>query len=57
MLRFDGIDDKLAAPPAPVIVSDRFPSETHHGRRFIASLPAAPVVYDFEAVEAFFSIV
>ena len=39
MLRFDGIDDKLAAPPAPVVVSDRFPSETHHGRRFIAFGP------------------
>jgi len=39
VLRFDGIDDKLAAPPAPVVVSDRFPSETHHGRRFIAFGP------------------
>ena len=38
VLRFDGIDDKLAAPP-PVLVSDRFPSETHHGRRFIAFGP------------------
>ncbi len=39
VMRFDGIDDKLAAPPAPVLVSDRFPSETHHGRRFIAFGP------------------
>jgi len=39
VLRFDGIDDKLVAPPAPVVVSDRFPSETHHGRRFIAFGP------------------
>jgi len=39
VLRLDGIDDKLAAPPAPVVVSDRFPSETHHGRRFIAFGP------------------
>jgi glucose/arabinose dehydrogenase len=39
VLRFDGIDDKLAAPPAPVVVSDRFPSDTHHGRRFIAFGP------------------
>jgi hypothetical protein len=39
VLRFDGIDDKLAAPPAPVLVSDRLPSETHHGRRFIAFGP------------------
>ena len=39
VLRFDGIDDKLAAPPAPVVVSDRLPSETHHGRRFLAFGP------------------
>ena len=41
VLRLDGIDDKLAAPPAPVLVSDRFPSDTHHGRRFIAFGPDA----------------
>ena len=28
-----------------------------YGRRFIASLPPAPVVYDLGAVEGFFSIV
>ena len=28
-----------------------------YGRRFIASVPPAPVVYDLDAVEAFFSIV
>jgi glucose/arabinose dehydrogenase len=39
VLRFDGIDDQLAAPPAPVLVTDRLPSETHHGRRFIAFGP------------------
>jgi len=39
ILRFDGIDDRLAAPPAPIVVSDRFPSDTHHGRRFIAFGP------------------
>ena len=39
VLRFDGIDDKLATPPAPVVVSDRFPADTHHGRRFIAFGP------------------
>jgi glucose/arabinose dehydrogenase len=39
VLRFDGIDDKLASPPAPVVVTDAFPSETHHGRRFIAFGP------------------
>ena len=39
VLRLDGIDDKLAAPPSPAVVTDRFPSETHHGRRFIAFGP------------------
>jgi len=39
VLRYDGIDDKLTAAPAPVLVSDRFPSDTHHGRRFIAFGP------------------
>ena len=39
VLRFDGIDDRLASPPAPRVVSDRFPGETHHGRRFIAFGP------------------
>ena len=28
-----------------------------YGRRFIASLPPAPIVRDLDAVEAFFSIV
>jgi hypothetical protein len=28
-----------------------------YGRRFIASVPPAPVVHDLDAVEAFFSIV
>lgn len=39
VLRYDGIDDRLAQPPAPVVVSDRFPTDSHHGRRFIAFGP------------------
>jgi len=39
VLRLDGIDDRLASPPAPRVVSDRFPGESHHGRRFIAFGP------------------
>ncbi|MDH3288202.1 MAG: sorbosone dehydrogenase family protein [Betaproteobacteria bacterium] len=39
ILRFDNIEASLAAPPRPVIVSDRFPSETHHGWKFIAFGP------------------
>jgi glucose/arabinose dehydrogenase len=39
ILRFDDIERQLDRPPAPVVVSDRFPSETHHGWKFIAFGP------------------
>jgi glucose/arabinose dehydrogenase len=39
ILRYDNIEANLAAPPHPVIVSDRFPTETHHGWKFIAFGP------------------
>jgi glucose/arabinose dehydrogenase len=39
ILRFDAIEAKLKNPPAPVIVSDRFPSDRHHGWKFIAFGP------------------
>ena len=39
VVRFDGIDDALARPPAPVQVGAAFPSETHHGWKFIAFGP------------------
>jgi glucose/arabinose dehydrogenase len=39
ILRFDDIENRLNDPPAPVVVSDRFPSETHHGWKFIAFGP------------------
>ena len=39
ILRFDDIEENLETPPRPVIVSDRFPSETHHGWKFIAFGP------------------
>ncbi|MFL6197153.1 MAG: PQQ-dependent sugar dehydrogenase [Thermoanaerobaculia bacterium] len=35
VLRFDGIDDKLASPPKPVVVIDTYPKDTHHGWKFI----------------------
>ena len=35
VLRFDGIDDKLANPPKPIVVTDVYPTETHHGWKFI----------------------
>ena len=31
ILRFDGIESRLDDPPAPAIVTDRLPSEGHHG--------------------------
>jgi len=39
ILRFDNIEARLANPPQPVIVSERFPMETHHGWKFIAFGP------------------
>jgi glucose/arabinose dehydrogenase len=39
ILRFDAIDDRLATPPQAVVVSDKFPGDSHHGRRFIAFGP------------------
>jgi glucose/arabinose dehydrogenase len=39
ILRFDGIEERLANPPAPVVVSDRFPSDAMHGWKFIAFGP------------------
>ena len=39
ILRFDDIESRLAAPPAPVVVADAFPTDGHHGRKFIAFGP------------------
>lgn len=35
VLRFDGIDDKLASPPKPVVVTNAYPRDGHHGWKFI----------------------
>ncbi|MBI2354937.1 MAG: sorbosone dehydrogenase family protein [Deltaproteobacteria bacterium] len=35
VVRFDRIEERLANPPAPVVVNDSFPTETHHGWKFI----------------------
>jgi glucose/arabinose dehydrogenase len=35
ILRFDDIEARLDSPPLPVVVTDRFPRETHHGWKFI----------------------
>jgi len=39
IVRLDDIDARLDNPPAPVVVSDRFPKETSHGWKFIAFGP------------------
>jgi glucose/arabinose dehydrogenase len=35
VIRFDSILSRLEDPPNPVVVNDSFPSETHHGWKFI----------------------
>ncbi len=39
ILRFDAIDSHLADPPQPSVVTDRLPTETHHGAKYIAFGP------------------
>jgi len=39
ILRFDDIEARLASPPPAVVVTDRFPTDGHHGRKFIAFGP------------------
>jgi glucose/arabinose dehydrogenase len=37
--RYDNIEASLAKPPAPVLLNDTFPTDTHHGWKFIAFGP------------------
>ena len=39
VLRFDGIENSLRAPPGPVVVNDAFPRDKHHGWKYIAFGP------------------
>jgi len=39
IVRLDDIENRIANPPAPVVVTNRFPTETHHGWKFIAFGP------------------
>ena len=39
ILRFDNIEQNLGSVPAPVVVNDDFPSDGHHGWKFIAFGP------------------
>ena len=35
ILRYDDIENRLESPPQPVVVTDRLPTDTHHGWKFI----------------------
>lgn len=37
--RFDNIENSLSNPPQPVLVSDNYPSDKHHGWKYIAFGP------------------
>jgi glucose/arabinose dehydrogenase len=39
ILRYDAIEENLSNPPEPVVVSDAFPNDRHHGWKFIAFGP------------------
>lgn len=39
ILRYDNIDNRLDNPPDPVVVTDSYPTEGHHGWKFIAFGP------------------
>lgn len=39
ILRFDNIDSNLQNPPKPVVVTDDYPTDGHHGWKFIAFGP------------------
>ncbi|MBK8554684.1 MAG: sorbosone dehydrogenase family protein [Lewinellaceae bacterium] len=39
ILRFDDIENRLSNPPAPVVVYDKYHTETHHGWKYIAFGP------------------
>jgi glucose/arabinose dehydrogenase len=39
VLRFDDVDAKLKDPPEPVVVTDDYPTDRHHGWKYIAFGP------------------
>jgi glucose/arabinose dehydrogenase len=39
ILRYDGIESKLESPPEPVVVTDRLPTEAHHGWKYLGFGP------------------
>jgi glucose/arabinose dehydrogenase len=39
ILRYDSIESRLSNPPDPVVVYDKYPTESHHGWKYIAFGP------------------
>lgn len=39
ILRYDDIDNRLQNPPEPVLITDNYPTDGHHGWKFIAFGP------------------
>lgn len=39
IIRFDDIENRLSNPPTPVVVYDKYPTDTHHGWKYIAFGP------------------
>ena len=39
ILRYDNIERRIHSPPKPVIVTDKFPNDRHHGWKYIAIGP------------------
>jgi len=39
IVKLQGIESKLENPPTPVVISDDYPTETHHGWKYIAFGP------------------
>lgn len=39
ILRYDGIEERLDDPPEPVVVTDDYPTDRHHGWKYIAFGP------------------
>lgn len=39
VIRFDDIEKRLSNPPAPVVIFDKYPTEGHHGWKYIAFGP------------------
>lgn len=46
IIRYDDIDNKLTAPPEPVVVIDTLPTEPHHGWKYLALGPDGKLYFN-----------